>query len=42
MIFFLKTQGGWKETQKIEADVTQRDVPEGLPAIYAALKKQTK
>lgn len=42
MIFFLKTQGGWKETQKIEADVTQREVPEGLPAIYAALKKQTK
>ena len=42
IIFYLKTRCGWKETQKIEADVTQRDVPEGLPAIYAALKKQTK
>lgn len=42
IIFYLKTRCGWKETQKIEADVTQHEVPEGLPAIYAALKKQTK
>lgn len=40
IIFYLKTRCGWKETQKIEADVTQRDVPEGLPAIYAALKNR--
>lgn len=40
IIFYLKTRAGWKETQRIEADVTQREgVPEGLPAIYAALKK---
>lgn len=42
IIFYLKTRCGWKETQKIEADVIQHEVPEGLPAIYAALKKQTK
>lgn len=43
IIFYLKTRCGWKETQKIEADVTQREkVPEGLPAMYAALKKQQK
>lgn len=43
IIFYMKTRCGWKETQKIEADVTQREkIPEGLPAIYAALKKQTK
>lgn len=43
IIFYLKTRCGWKETQKIEADVTQREkIPEGLPAMYAALKKQQK
>lgn len=43
IIFYLKTRCGWKETQKIEADVTQREkVPEGLPAMYAALKRQQK
>lgn len=42
IIFFLKCRCGWCETQKIEADVTTREgIPEGLPAIYAALKKHT-
>lgn len=42
IIFYMKTRCGWKETQKIEADVTQREVPDGLPAMYAALQKQQK
>lgn len=42
-IFYLKTRCGWKETQKLEADITQKEVaPEGLPEIYAALRKQAK
>ena len=41
IIFFLKCRCGWCETQKIEADITQREgIPEGLPAMYAALKKK--
>lgn len=40
-IFYLKTRCGWKETQKIEADVKARgEIPEGLPAMYAKLKKE--
>ena len=27
IIFYLKTRCGWKETQKIEADVIQHEVP---------------
>lgn len=39
IIFYLKTRAGWTEKQKIEADITQREgIPEGLPAMYAALK----
>ena len=39
IIFFMKARCGWRDTQKIEADVTTREgIPEGLPAIYAALK----
>lgn len=41
IIFYLKTRCGWKETQKIEADVKARgEIPEGLPAMYAKLKKE--
>lgn len=40
-IFYLKTRCGWRETQRIEADVKARGVvPEGLTAIYAKLKKE--
>lgn len=40
IIFYLKTRAGWTEKQKIEAEITaQQNVPEGLSAIYAALKK---
>ena len=42
IIFYLKSRCGWKETQKIEADINQREIPEGLPAIYTALKKEKK
>lgn len=43
IIFYLKTRCGWKETQKLEADIIQKEsAPEGLPAIYAALRKQAK
>lgn len=37
-IFYLKTRCGWKETQKAEIEVKDK-TPEGLPEIYAALKK---
>ena len=41
IIFYLKTRCGWKETKKIEADVKARgEIPEGLPAMYAKLKKE--
>ena len=40
-IFYLKTRCGWRETQRIEADVKARgEIPEGLPAMYAKLKKE--
>ena len=43
IIFYLKTRAGWTEKQKIEAEVTQREnIPEGLPAMYAALKAEGK
>lgn len=42
IIFYLKSRCGWRETQRVEADVVNRaGVPEGLPAIYAALKKSS-
>ena len=43
IIFYLKTRAGWTEKQKIEAEITQREnIPEGLPAMYAALKAEGK
>lgn len=40
IIFYLKTQGGWKETQRIESDaVVRQEIPEGLDAIYAKLRR---
>lgn len=38
IIFFLKTQAGWRETQKIEANITERKVPEGATALFAKIK----
>ena len=41
IIFYLKARAGWTEKQKIEAEITQREnIPEGLPAMYAALKAE--
>lgn len=38
-IFYLKARCGWRETQKIEADVfTREEPPEGLVEIYAKLR----
>lgn len=43
IIFYLKARAGWTEKQKIEAEITQREnIPEGLPAMYAALKAEGK
>lgn len=39
-IFYLKTRCGWRETQKIEADVTTKEkAPEGMTEMYAWLAK---
>lgn len=41
IIFYLKARAGWTEKQQIEAEIkSQKNVPEGLPAIYAKLKEQ--
>ena len=43
IIFYLKARAGWTEKQKIEAEIAQREnIPEGLPAMYAALKAEGK
>lgn len=41
IIFYLKARAGWTEKQQIEAEIkSQENVPEGLTAIYAKLRKQ--
>ena len=43
IIFYLKARAGWTEKQKIEAEIAQREnIPEGLPAMYGALKAEGK
>lgn len=43
MIFFLKVQGGWKETQRLEGEMTTTEKPpEGLQDIYNALARGKK
>lgn len=39
IIFYMKSRCGWRETQKIEADViTREEPPYGLVEIYAKLR----
>lgn len=42
-IFYLKSRCGWKETQRLEGDLTTTEkAPEGLQSIYNALARGTK